>query len=101
MARRSGRQGAADSRCPACRAPLLTQWVGQVAALRAAVDPAPIQPGTEQQIRGPNRLTWCLLTGPHHPPRLLWRCHPRDRPCTRHTVVAEHHCPPATPDTLF
>ena len=44
MAGARGR-GRADSRCPACGAPLLVQWVGDTAALQARVAlPPPDEP---------------------------------------------------------
>ncbi|MGW1979198.1 hypothetical protein [Streptomyces sp. NPDC001889] len=90
--------GAADSRCPACTAPILRQWVGRVAALHVTADLTPIDPAREHEHREPNRLTWCLLTGPWRPPELRWRCW--SRTCG-HQIVTEHRCPPADPTTLF
>ncbi|WP_228975007.1 hypothetical protein [Streptomyces sp. DH12] len=107
MAGRAVRRGGDDSRCPACRAPLLTQWVGDRAALKAVVDPtAPLTPDEQAAARGPNRLIWCLYKPhPQAPARLRWihRGHPATCP---HPHVADHHCPgprPAgpQPDTLF
>lgn len=87
------------SRCPACRAPLLVQWVGTTAALKAAVDlPAPGEdrpyPAAAAQAT-PNDLVWCLPRQPHRPLRLRWtsRGHPPDCP---HQHLLTHKCPPTT-----
>ncbi|MFF6904550.1 hypothetical protein ACFY9Q_01240 [Streptomyces sp. NPDC012389] len=84
-------------RCPGCGTTLITQWVGRVAALRVTAATTPITPREEAELRTPNRLTWCLVTGPHRAPELRSRC--PSRACT-HTVVIEHHCQPE-PTTLF
>lgn len=103
MAGRRAR-GAADSRCPACAAPVLTQWVGDRAALRVTADLTPLAPEQQAAARGPNRLVWCLThTGPHTQPRLRWLTpwHPANCP---HPHVADHQCPGPRgqqPDTLF
>ncbi|MFD5058229.1 hypothetical protein [Streptomyces sp. NPDC058394] len=97
---RSRATGADDSRCPSCEAPLLTQWVGDRAALRVTVALRSLTPEQQAAARTPNRLIWCLKTGgPHSSPRLRWtgRTHPTDCP---HPHVAEHHCNPE-PTTLF
>ncbi|MFG3349541.1 hypothetical protein ACGF1Z_31345 [Streptomyces sp. NPDC048018] len=91
--------GAADSRCPSCAAPVLTQWVGDRAALRVTADLRPLTPEQQQAVRTPNRLIWCLHSRPHATPRLRWlsRWHPPDCP---HPHVTEHACT-AEPTTLF
>ncbi|MEE1814248.1 hypothetical protein PUR59_04330 [Streptomyces sp. SP18ES09] len=93
--------GAADSRCPSCAAPLLTQWVGAVAALKVTADPRPLTSEQQIAVREPNRLVWCLYrASAHSPPRLRWitASHP---PTCDHPHVTEHRCPPAEPTTLF
>lgn len=95
----------ADSRCGACGAHLIRQ-PGEV--IPVAVDAEPIPPGSDPQIRGPNRLTWCAPPGPgNQPGRLLW-IYPGHRPDCPHPHHADHQCatrrPPAattTADTLF
>ncbi|MDT9688165.1 hypothetical protein Q5762_07315 [Streptomyces sp. P9(2023)] len=92
--------GAVDSRCPACAAPVITQWVGQVAALRATVDLTPLTPEQQATVREPNRLVWCLYQGgPHTPPRLRWATPPHPPDCG-HPHVTEHRCI-TEPTTLF
>ncbi|MER8233517.1 hypothetical protein [Streptomyces sp. NPDC094049] len=93
--------GADDSRCPACTAPVLTQWAGTVAALRITADLTPLAPAEQAAVREPNRLIWCLYrASAHSPPRLRWATagHP---PGCGHPHVTEHRCPPAEPTTLF
>ncbi|MEU7155134.1 hypothetical protein [Streptomyces chrestomyceticus] len=101
MAGRAAADG--TTRCPACRAPILRQLVGRVAALTVTADLRPLTSAEQAAARAPNRLFWCLYrAGPHTPPRLRWidRWHPADCP---HPHVTEHHCPgPRRPaDTLF
>lgn len=91
------RTGAATAKCP-CGARLYRQLVGRTAALHAITDTTPITREREQQARTRNRLTWCLITGPHRDPELRWRCTHRD---CGHTVVIDHQCPPTEPTTLF
>ncbi|MEV5443510.1 hypothetical protein AB0N23_13375 [Streptomyces sp. NPDC052644] len=105
MAGRAAARGRDDSRCPACRAPTLTQWVGDRAALKATVELRPLTAEEQAAARGPNRLIWCLHQAtPEAPPRLRWihSWHPATCP---HPHVADHHCPgpqpTAQPDTLF
>jgi hypothetical protein len=96
----------ATTRCGACGSPILRQ-PGEV--IPVVVDQDPIPPGSDPQIRSPNRLTWCAPPplGPG-PPRLLWVYpgHPPDCPHPHH---ADHQCttrrppaaaPPAA-NTLF
>ncbi|MEU5608410.1 hypothetical protein AB0H03_06580 [Streptomyces sparsogenes] len=92
MTRRSGRTGAADSRCPSCRAPILRQLVE---VLTVTADLTPLTPAEQEQARGPNRLIWCLTQRPHSPPRLRWitAWHPTACP---HPHVADHQCPGPT-----
>ncbi|MFE6103218.1 hypothetical protein ACFVQ4_25120 [Streptomyces laurentii] len=91
--------GTTNSRCPACRTPTLTQWVGDRAALRITADPTPLTPAEQDKVRTPNRLIWCLVQNRHGAPRLRWisRWHPPNCP---HPHVTEHHCT-AEPTTLF
>lgn len=92
--------GAADSRCPSCAAPVITQLVGHIAALHITADLTPLTPEQQAAVRTPNRLIWCLYQRPHTAPRLRWTgaLHPRDCP---NPHVTEHQCPPAEPTTLF
>lgn len=100
MAGRRG-PGAADSRCPACAAPVITQWVGHTAALRITADLTPLTPEQQAAVRNPNRLIWCLYrAGPHSPPRLRWATRPHPPDCG-HPHVTEHRCTPPEPTTLF
>lgn len=96
---RPGSTGAADSRCPRCRAPILRQWVGQVAALHVVADLRPLTPSEQAAVREPNRLIWCLRGGEHTARRLTWTGlgHPAACP---HPHVTEHRCNPE-PSTLF
>ncbi|MEE4546492.1 hypothetical protein V2S66_31570 [Streptomyces sp. V4-01] len=98
---------ATAARCPSCGAGLIRQ-PGEV--IPVTVDATPIPTGTDPQIRGPNRLTWCAPPARSGgPPRLLWVYpggHPPDCPHPHH---ADHQCttrpaPAAAPqpaDTLF
>ncbi|MFE5771419.1 hypothetical protein ACFQ7O_24000 [Streptomyces sp. NPDC056485] len=98
---RSGSAGAADSRCPRCRAPVLCQWVGAVAALQVTADLRPLTPAEQAAVREPNRLIWCLhQRGPHTPRELRWtgRDHPAACP---HPHVTEHRCTAEQLTTLF
>jgi hypothetical protein len=92
-------RGGADSRCPSCGQPLLTQWVGDTAALKARVTLPPATtplPYTEAlQDRTPHDLVWCLPRLPHRALRLRWTSsrHPPDCP---HQHLTSHKCPPTT-----
>jgi hypothetical protein len=91
----------ADSRCPACRAPVIKQLVGNRAALNVTADLTPLTPEQQRKLREPDRLIWCLRTNRLGQKRLLWLdpWHPPD--CPHGVHVAEHRCPPAEPSTLF
>ncbi|KMS79078.1 hypothetical protein ACH49_13550 [Streptomyces leeuwenhoekii] len=97
------RRGGADSRCPACGAPLLVQWVGHTAALQARVDlPPPDEPrpyGPAAAASTPNDLVWCLPRRPFGALRLRWTTgrHPPDCP---HQHLLTHRCT-TEPTTLF
>lgn len=96
---RSGSAGG-NSRCPRCRAPVLAQWVGRIAALYVIADLRPLTPSEQAAAREPNRLIWCLRQASEHTPaRLGWtgRDHPANCP---HPHVTEHRCT-AEPTTLF
>lgn len=97
---RPGSAGAADSRCPRCRAPVIRQWVGQIAALHVVADLRPLTPSEQAAVREPNRLIWCLRSARHTTRRLTWTGldHPASCP---HPHVTEHRCPPTEPATLF
>jgi hypothetical protein len=89
-----------SNRCARCRAPVLTQWVGQIAALYVVADLRPLTPSEQAEVREPNRLIWCLRGGEHTARRLTWTGtgHPATCP---HPHVTEHRCPPAAATTLF
>lgn len=95
---RASRPGTADSRCPACRAPLIRQ----ADVLDITADVTPIEPGTDHQIRRPNRLTWCRpQTNPWSTPRLRWIYRSHNPHCP-HPHHADHQCPgPTAAATLF
>ncbi|MFJ6935720.1 hypothetical protein [Streptomyces sp. NPDC101132] len=90
-----GSAGAADSRCPRCRAPILRQWVGHVAAVHVVADLTPLTVAEQAAARAPNRLIWCLVQSPHVTPRLRWTG-PNHPPACPHPHVTEHRCPPTT-----
>lgn len=91
MAGRAARQSSDTSRCPACRAPIIRQLVGQRAALMVTADLRPLTPAEQAATRTPNRLIWCLIAGPHTPARLRWidSTHPARCP---HQHIADHEC---------
>ncbi|MFD3717231.1 hypothetical protein [Streptomyces sp. NPDC058674] len=97
---RPGSAGTVDSRCPRCRAPILRQLVGTIAALTITADLTPLTPAEQAAVREPNRLIWCLRDREHTARRLTWtgRDHPQQCPFDH---VTEHRCPPAEPTTLF
>ncbi|KAF2774667.1 hypothetical protein [Streptomyces sp. OM5714] len=101
---RRNRGGTGASRCPGCGQPLLSQWVGDTAAIRATVTLPPADarlPYTQAlKNRTPNNLVWCLPRGPHRAPRLRWT-HGRHPPDCPHQHLTAHTCPPAPPTTLF
>ncbi|MFJ6061642.1 hypothetical protein ACIQHU_01235 [Streptomyces tendae] len=106
MAARPRGSGSSEGvrRCPACRAPLLVQWVGTTAALKAVVDlPAPDEPRpwpTAKARSSDMDLVWCLPRPRHGPLRLRW-AHTRHPPDCPHQHLTAHTCPPAPPTTLF
>lgn len=95
------RGGAPTRCCPSCGTPVITQLVGNRAALNVTADLTPLTPEQQRQLREPNRLIWCLRTNSLGHRRLVWLdpWHPPDCPHGDH--VAEHRCPPAEPSTLF
>lgn len=104
MSGRASRKGSDGiTRCPSCSAPLLVQWVGHVAALRAAVALPPdgqLLPYPAAAERStPNDLVWCLPRQRFRPLRLRWTDsrHPPDCP---HQHLTTHHCT-TEPSTLF
>ena len=96
----TGRGRTSDgTRCPSCRARVLTQLVGRVAALNITADLTPLTAPQQADLREPNRLIWCLYrAGPHT--RLRWTG-PHHPPNCPHQHVTEHRCPPQEPTTLF
>lgn len=107
MYRRPSSTGAVQSTCVRCSAPVLTQLVGERAALSVIADLTHLSLEEEAAVRAdPNRLTWCLKTSKYGGTRLTWRTEPHPRPCP-HQHVADHHCngPPPDhqppPSTLF
>ncbi|MFI6251471.1 hypothetical protein [Streptomyces sp. NPDC051016] len=103
MSGRASNQSSSTSRCPSCSAPILTQWVGDTAALKAIVDlPAPAEPrpyGPAAAVSTPHDLVWCLPRPHHGPLRLRWT-NPRHPPNCPHQHLTTHHCATA-PSTLF
>jgi hypothetical protein len=99
MAGARGRGGQDASRCPACGAPLLVQWVGHTAALKATVGlPAPDEHRPYPAATAastPHDLVWCLPRPNYGPLRLRWTTgrHPPDCP---HQHLTTHKCPPTT-----
>jgi hypothetical protein len=97
------RRGDGQQHCPACGMPLLVQWVGDVAALKATVTlppPEAAHPYPEALAnRTPDDLVWCLPRQRFRPLRLRWTSnrHPPDCP---HQHLTSHHCT-AEPTTLF
>lgn len=88
-------------RCPRCRAPILRQLVGRIAALTVTADLTPLTPSEQAAVREPNRLIWCLRrASPYTPARLAWTG--RDHPATcPHPHVTDHRCNPEQRTTLF
>lgn len=90
-----------EARCGACRAPVIRQAGG---VLDILADATPIPHGTDEQVREPNRLTWCRPpTAPYgtSPPELRWvyPSHPPDCPHPHH---ADHRCTtPRIPEAPF
>jgi hypothetical protein len=91
------RGGTGPRRCPSCGAPLLIQFVGQIAAVQARVDlPDPDQQrpyGPAVAASTPDDLVWCLPRCPFGALRLRWTTgrHPPDCP---HQHLTAHQCPP-------
>ncbi|WP_406444466.1 hypothetical protein OHB14_36510 [Streptomyces sp. NBC_01613] len=83
-------RGGSPERCPSCGASVLTQWVGDSAALKVTADAEPIPPAQAHAMKGPNRLVWCLATLRGGLLELRWRC----RSTCGHGAVIEHRCPP-------
>jgi len=96
---RPGSTRRTETRCPHCRAPILRQLVGRIAALTVTADLTPLSPEQQAAVREPNRLIWCLRGGDHTAHRLTWTGagHPATCP---HPHVTEHRCT-TEPDTLF
>ncbi|MEU2730073.1 hypothetical protein ABZ650_20390 [Streptomyces griseoviridis] len=96
-------RGDGSTRCPACGHPLLVQWVGDTAAVKARVDlpaanarrPYP----QAHQRRTPDDLVWCLPRLPFRPLRLRWTHH-RHPPDCPHQHLTTHRCT-TEPTTLF
>ncbi|MET7458086.1 hypothetical protein ABZT03_40835 [Streptomyces sp. NPDC005574] len=92
-------RGGAHTQCPACGHPLLSQSVGQVAAITATVT---LHPAEERlpypqaaARRTPNDLVWCLPRLPYRALRLRWTG-PRHPPDCPHQHLTTHKCPPTT-----
>jgi hypothetical protein len=92
----AGRGRGQDEQCPACGMPLLTQWVGDVAAIKARVTlhPAEDRLPYPQALadRTPDDLVWCLPRPRFGALRLRWTTgrHPPDCP---HQHLTSHKCP--------
>lgn len=89
-------RGGSPQRCPSCGAPLLVQWVGDVAAVQARV---PLPPEDARlpypqalAERTPDDLVWCLPRLPFRALRLRWTGgrHPPNCP---HQHLTTHKCP--------
>lgn len=97
---RARARGGADSRCPACRAPVFRQKANDAIPFNVAVDTDPLTTKQQAELREPNRLVYCLVRPQLGTPRLrlIGAWHPSD---CEHAHVIEHRCPPAEPTTLF
>lgn len=84
------RTAAGPRPCAHCGARVLTQLVGQRAALKVTADADPIPYEQAMALREPNRLVWCLAVRRGGERELLWRC----RTDCGHGAVIEHRCPP-------
>ncbi|MGW8719642.1 hypothetical protein ACWGNR_10075 [Streptomyces althioticus] len=85
----SRRSSAGPRPCAHCGAPVITQLVGQSAALNVTADTTPIPRKEAMAMREPNRLVWCLAVRRSGDLELLWRC----RTACGHGAVLEHRCP--------
>lgn len=84
--------GAVTTKCPRCAAPLVTQLVGDRAALHVTAELTPLTPAEEAAVRvDRNRLTWCYRVTAHGTPRLTWKTQPHPPDCP-HQHVADHAC---------
>lgn len=83
-------RGGAPTRCPSCGTQVLTQWVGDRAALKVTADVEPITAEQAAVLQEPNRLVWCLVTLRGGLLELRWHC---QTDCA-HGAVIEHRCPP-------
>lgn len=103
MSGRASSKSNGASRCPGCSAPLLVQWVGNVAAIKASVAlPAPDEARpypAAAHASTPHDLVWCLPRQRFRPLRLRWTDsrHPPDCP---HQHLTTHHCT-TEPSTIF
>ena len=86
----SRRHAAGPRPCAHCGTRVLTQLVGQRAALHVTTDAEPIPYEQAMALREPNRLVWCLAIRRSGERELLWRC----RTDCGHGAVIEHRCPP-------
>ncbi|MFG2372597.1 hypothetical protein ACGFY9_14100 [Streptomyces sp. NPDC048504] len=94
-------RGGADSRrstagprpCAHCNTPVITQLVGQRAALKVTADAEPIPRADAVALAEPNRLVWCLAVLAGGSTELRWAC----RSACKHGAVIEHRCPAGTP----
>lgn len=89
------RTGAADSRCPSCRAPLIRQLVGRTAALSVTADARPLPLADALALTTPNRLAWCLTEQHAGGQQLRW-LHTKGAPCPWQHVI-DHECPAVLP----
>jgi len=83
-------RGGSPQRCPSCGEPVLTQWAGQVAALKVTADFESIPEEEARQLIEPNRLAWCVAELRGGGFELRWRC----GTACQHGLVIEHRCPP-------
>jgi hypothetical protein len=88
------RRSAAGSRpCAHCKTPVITQLVGQRAALKVTVDAEPLPRAEALALAEPNRLVWCLADLAGGGTELRWGC----RRACGHGAVIEHRCPAGMP----
>lgn len=94
-ARRTGPATVTTARCPSCRAPVIRQLVGRVAALNVTADADPLPLADALALKAPNRLVWCMAELRAGGKELRW-FHMTGLPCALRHVI-EHECPKGTP----
>ncbi|EPH40883.1 hypothetical protein STRAU_6098 [Streptomyces aurantiacus JA 4570] len=74
-----------------CGRTVLRQLVGHRAALDVTADAEELTAGAAAELRGPNRLDWCLRTTKGGPDLRWADCNRRDGGCP-HPHVIDHQC---------